>query len=173
MILWQKAVTDRSQSDVDIARSMWERGYFNLATVSTCNLGECYLPADLSDSERARYDAGLKGSLNKADLLRIENDIQLLSDVLELGLTTYYNNIPAYPNETYYNNLLSNVGTILAAYMKYTTTPSTPSAPLNIFTKWNNVDDRLSSHTAPIANNTFCIAARHVWTPSQPETKVS
>lgn len=30
-----------------------------------------------------------------------------------------YNNIPAYPNETYYNNLLSNVGTIRAAYMKY------------------------------------------------------
>ena len=112
MILWQKAVTDRSQSDADIARSMWERGYFNLATVSTCNLGECYLPADLSDRERARYDAGLKGSLNKADLLRIENDIQLLSDVLELGLNTYYNNIPAYPNETYYNTLLSNLGTI-------------------------------------------------------------
>ena len=28
----------------------WEIGYFNLATESTCNLGECYLPADLSDS---------------------------------------------------------------------------------------------------------------------------
>ena len=155
MILWQKAVTDRSQSDVDIARSMWERGYFNLATVPTCNLGECYLPADLSDSERARYDAGLKGSLNKDDLLRIENDIQLLSDVLELGLTTHYNNIPAYPNETYYNNLLSNVGTIRAAYMEYTTTPSTPSAPLNIFTKWNNVEQILKDVYTILNSNLY------------------
>ena len=155
MILWQKAVTDRSQGDADIARSMWERGYFNLATVSTCNLGECYLPADLSDGERARYDAGLKGSLNKADLLRIENDIQLLSDVLELGLTTYYNNIPACPNETYYNNLLSNVGTIRAAYMKYTTTPSTPSAPLNIFTKWNNVEQILKDVYTILNSNLY------------------
>lgn len=155
MILWQKAVTDRSQSDVDIARSMWERGYFNLATVSACNLGECYLPADLSDSERPRYDAGLKGSLNKADLLRIENDIQLLSDVLELGLTTHYNSIPAHPNETYYNNLLSNVRTIRAAYMTYHTTPSTPSAPLNIFTKWNNVEQILKDVYAILRSNLY------------------
>lgn len=69
MILWETPVLDRSQSDVDHAKQLWDIGYNNL-----------------TDTQKAEYIAGLKGSLNLSDLYRLQNNIQLLSDVLELGL---------------------------------------------------------------------------------------
>ena len=68
MILWETPVLDRSQADVDYAKELWDIGYNNL-----------------TDTQKAEYIAGLKGSLNLSDLYRLQNNIQLLSDVLELG----------------------------------------------------------------------------------------
>ena len=70
MLLWIEAVTDRSQNDVYRVLELLEKGWKNFA-----------------DSEKREWSAGMKGSLNISDLTRIQNNIQLLSDVLELNLT--------------------------------------------------------------------------------------
>ena len=77
MNLWQEAVTDRTQTDVDKAVLYNQTGWNSL-----------------TDEQKAEWLAGMKGSLNESDLLRIENNIQLLSDVLELSLDTYADGIP-------------------------------------------------------------------------------
>jgi len=137
VILWQTPVLDRSQADVNHAKELWDIGYNNL-----------------TDTQKAEYIAGLKGSLNTSDLLRIENNIQLLSDVLELNLTTYNGNVPDIPNATYYDNLLSNVESIRSAYTIYDNTPATPSEPINEFLKVNSIEQILTD-VYKILNSNF------------------
>ena len=137
MILWETPVLDRSQADVDYAKTLWDIGYSNL-----------------TDTQKAEYIAGLKGSLNTSDLLRIENNIQLLSDVLELNLTTYNGNIPGIPNVAYYDNLISNVEAIRSAYTTYDNTPATPSGPINEFSKINNIE-QIVTDVYKILNSNF------------------
>lgn len=126
-ILWMDPILDRKQSDVDRANELREKGWNNMTA-----------------DEWADYLAGLKGSLNRSDYLRIENNIKLLSDVLELNLTTYVDAVPKFPTETYYTNLISNVEAIRAAYAIHGDTPATPSAPLTDYEKWNNVEKILA-----------------------------
>lgn len=126
-ILWTEPILDRAQSDVDIAKELWIKGWVNMTA-----------------EEQVEYLAGLKGAINRSDFLRIENNIKLLSDVLELNLTTYVDTVPEFPNESYYNNLISNVAAIRAAYAIHSDTPVTPLAPLNEYGKWNEIEKILA-----------------------------
>ena len=126
-ILWMNPTLDRAQSDVDRANELREKGWDNMTA-----------------DEWADYLAGLKGALNRRDYLRIENNIKLLSDVLELSLTTYVDAVPEFPTETYYTNLISNVAAIRAAYAIHSDTPTTPSSPLNAYVQWNQIEKILA-----------------------------
>lgn len=125
-MLWITPIVSRSQSDVDYSKSLIAKGW-----------------ASMSTSEQTAWLNGLQGSLNTSDLARIESNVKLLSDVLELHLTTYAGNIPQYPNESYFTNLIANVETIRSSYSIHQTTPTTPAAPVNEFSKINAIEQIL------------------------------
>ena len=67
---WKNAVTDRTQSDVERVLELLKKGWHSF-----------------TEEEKETWQKGLKGALNRSDLERIQNNVQLLSDVLELDLT--------------------------------------------------------------------------------------
>ena len=136
MLLWQQTVTDRSQNDVNRVLELLEKGCQNF-----------------SDSEKSEWIGGLKGALNTSDLERIQNNIQLLSDVLEIGLTV--SAVPELPTTSFFDEILQNVAAIREAYMAYTTTPANPTHPLNTYSKWNDIEQILTDVYTILLNN-FC-----------------
>ena len=92
-IIWNDTITDRSKADVD----------------RVIELNNKLRDGTITPEEKTEWLNDMKGALNTSDLSRIENDIQLLSDVLELDLTTYIGNIPTYPRVAYYTNLQTNL----------------------------------------------------------------
>lgn len=136
LILWKEAVTDRMQEDVDRVTYLTNKGWDGMTA-----------------GEQQEWLAGLKGSLNKTDIERIENNVQLMSDVLELGLTTYHGTIPEYPNESYFERLLNNLTAIRAAYCIHEDTPEVPEKPVNDYQKINDVEKILSDIHSILLNN--------------------
>lgn len=134
MILWQNPVTDRTQSDVERVLELLEKGW-----------------QDFSDKEKTEWSAGMKGALNVTDLERIQNNIQLLSDVLELDLSV--SAVPEIPDETFYELVRNNTECIRGAYCIHATTPETPEAPLNTFSKWNEIEQILADVYEILLNN--------------------
>lgn len=134
MLLWQTAVTDRSQSDVERVQELLEKGWQNF-----------------SDEEKTEWSDGMKGALNASDLVRVQNNIQLLSDVLELDLNVLA--VPELPDEIFYALIISNTERIRGAYCIHTTTPETPDAPLNTYSKWNDIERILTDVYEILLNN--------------------
>lgn len=118
---WKNAVTDRTQSDVERVLELLKKGW-----------------QSFTYEEKEAWRKGLKGALNRADLERIQNNVQLLSDVLELNLVV--EDIPEIPKANFYNTLAVNVEAIRNAYCIHSDTPPTPQAPLNTYQKWNDIE---------------------------------
>ena len=134
MLMWQQAVTDRTQNDVRRVLELLEKGWNNF-----------------SDDAKEEWQVGIKGALNTSDLERIQNNIQLLSDVLEI-----YLNVSAIPepfNESFFGEIIQNTESIRNAYCIHTTTPATPQAPLNVFQKWNDIEKILEDVYEILLNN--------------------
>lgn len=134
MILWKDAVTDRRQSDVEYVLELLEKGWENF-----------------TDDERTAWNNGLKGSQNRSDYERIQNNIQLLSDVLELELTV--NEVPENPTPIFFKNVLDNTEKIRGAYCIHNTTPATPKAPINKYQKVNDIEQILFDVYEILLNN--------------------
>ncbi len=124
---WITPVTDRTQTDVEYAQRLLEVGWTNLTS-----------------AEQAEYLAGLKGCLNSSDLSRIENNIQILLDVLELDGTSYVDNVPSPPTAGYFKNMESNVATIREAYCVHADTPQVPALPYNTWQAYNAIEQILN-----------------------------
>lgn len=120
---WMPPVTDRTQADVDHARALITTGWENLTA-----------------DQKSEYLAGLKGCLNISDLFRIENNIQILIDVLELENTSHVGAVPEFPTDTYFSDMQSNVSAIRAAYCVHADTPTVPELPYNTWEKINAVE---------------------------------
>ncbi len=144
MLLWQQAVTDRAQSDVERVLELLEKGWRNF-----------------TEDEKAEWSDGMKGALNISDLERIQNNIQLLSDVLELDLNVPA--VPDVPNETFYNAVISNTASIRSAYCIHTTTPETPAAPLNTYSKWNDIERILMDVYEILLNNFYYYCGSEIY----------
>lgn len=134
ILLWKNAVTDRTQSDVERVLDLLKKGW-----------------QSFTEEEKETWQNGLKGALNRADLERIQNNVQLLSDVLELDLVV--EEIPEIPKENFYNALAVNVEAIRGAYCIHADTPPTPPAPLNTFQKWNDIEKILLDVYEILMNN--------------------
>lgn len=134
MQVWKQAVTDRSQSDVDRVLELLEKGWDNFST-----------------GEKTEWLAGMKGALNRSDMERIQNNIQLLSDVLELGLAIKA--VPDHPNETFLSSIITNTEIIRNAYVIHTDTPETPSMPVNTYQKLNDIEKILEDVHGILLNN--------------------
>ena len=146
MNLWIDPITDRTEEDVKKVVAMASAGW-----------------EKLTDSEKEEWKVGLKGALNNRDLLRIETNIQILADVLELPLTTYADGIPEFLNESYFSNLLSNIGAIRQASAIHTDTPKVPDAPANDYEKINDVEKILSDIYGILMNNFHYYAGNEIY----------
>lgn len=134
VLLWKNAVTDRTQSDVERVLELLKKGW-----------------QSFTHEEKETWQKGLKGALNRADLERIQNNVQLLSDVLELDLVV--EEIPEIPKVNFYNALAENVEAIRGAYCIHSDTPLTPQAPLNTYQKWNDIEKILMDVYEILLNN--------------------
>lgn len=134
VLLWKNAVTDRTQSDVERVLELLKKGW-----------------QSFTHEEKETWQKGFKGALNRSDLERIQNNVQLLSDVLELDLVV--EEIPEIPKTNFYSALLTNVEAIRGAYCIHTDTPPTPAAPLNTFQKWNDIEKILLDVYEILMNN--------------------
>lgn len=146
MIIWEDAVTDRSQADIDKVKQYIEIGYSNL-----------------SSAQKSEWLNGMKGAFNASDIERIENNVELLKQVLRLNITTYYNNTPTYPTEAYFANLVSNVETIRNAYCIHASTPTTPEMPINGFKQINDIEHILYDVYDIIMHNFHYYAGEEIY----------
>lgn len=115
---WIDPVTDRTQYDVDRARS-----YIN--------------------SMKGRYDTleGMKGCLNISDLNRIEGNIKYLSDILSLSLTTKEWAISEIPTSSDESRIIGNTSSLLSAISM----ENPPTIPDNLYSysDFNEIEDIL------------------------------
>lgn len=123
LVLWQEPIIDRTQADVDEVLALKDIGWNRM-----------------SAEQKAKWTSGMKGALNESDLNRIENNIHLLSDVLELSLVTHEGSIPYIPNASYWSNLLGNVKAIREAWSRHQSTPEVPTMPVNTYEQINNIE---------------------------------
>lgn len=123
---WIPPVTDRTQADVDHARKLLTVGWSNLTT-----------------EQREEYMAGLKGCINMTDLARIENNIQILIDVLELKNTSHVDNVPELPTGSYFAEMRDNIAAIRTAYFVHKDTPEVPDLPFNTWQDYNAIEQIL------------------------------
>ena len=91
--------------------------------------------------------------MNTSDFERIQSNIQLLSDVLEIELTV--SAVPEHRTESFIEEILCNVAAIREAHPAYTTTPANPIHPLNTYSKWNDIEQILTD-VYTILHNNFC-----------------
>lgn len=124
---WQEPVTDRTQEDVEHARQVLSLDW-----------------ADMDDRQREEYLAGLKGCLNREDLGRIENNIQILLDVLEIGAESSVGDVPDIPDTDYFARMHDNVCAIREAYCVHGSTPPVPALPYNTWQKINDIEQILA-----------------------------
>lgn len=137
-VAWIDPIYDRSQADVDRIKELNRIGYHNMTA-----------------DEKTEWLLDSKGALNTSDLTRIENNVQILSDVFELDLTTYDGNIPEVPMTDYYANLRSNAQEIRDTGYIHADTPTVPSSPLNAYSKWNDIEKILYDVHKVLTDNFF------------------
>lgn len=134
-VAWSNPITDRNQKDIDRLSELLNKGWKNF-----------------DEAEKKEWlETDLKGALNYSDLIRIQNNIQFLSDVLELNLMI--GSVPELPDKAFYENILLNVGCVRKAYSIHSTTPQTPEEPLNLWQKWNDLEQILKDVHEILLNN--------------------
>ncbi len=131
---WEKAVTDRSQNDVDHVLELLKKGWKNF-----------------SQNEKREWMSGMKGALNQSDMQRIQNNTKLLSDVLELELMI--KEVPVHPTEDFFISVIKNTEAIRSAYVIHKNTPKTPKTPINTYQKLNDIEKILDDVHSILLNN--------------------
>lgn len=125
--IWQTPVTDRTQEDVEHAKQILALDW-----------------TDMDAAQKEEYLAGLKGCLNREDLERIENNIQILLDVLEIEAESSVENVADIPKEDYFAKMKDNVSAIRKAYCIHESTPAVPELPYNTWQKYNDIEQILA-----------------------------
>lgn len=99
------------------------------------------LPTFIYDrSENDILEHTAKAYLNAKDLNRIEKDIEILAEYLNVDVTVKTWEIGSLPRESDFKRILENVQTLVDAYMVREDTPVAPVQPLNHFQKWNDIE---------------------------------
>jgi hypothetical protein len=147
MATWTTPIIDRTQSDVDYAKYLSSIRYDNMTV-----------------SQKNEWNSGLKGCATYSARNRVENNIQIISDVMELGLTTYADIFVYVLDQAYFENILSNLTDILAYGLKYTDTPTVPSYPINHFSQWNDIEKILLDVYSLLSDNFYNYAGNEIFT---------
>lgn len=85
-------IYDRTQEDVDRVQELRNIGWENM-----------------TDSEKTEWQQGMKGAFNLSDVRRNENNCYVIAQLLNISLVTCKDNLPTYPDKTYFDSLLKNV----------------------------------------------------------------
>lgn len=81
-----------------------------------------------------------KAYLNARDLNRIEKDIEIIAEYLNVGVTVKTWEVGNLPRASDYKRILENVKMLVDVYMVGKDTPVAPVQPLNTFQKWNDIE---------------------------------
>lgn len=133
--IWQDAIYDRSQADVDRVKELLSKVKFG----------------NMTAAEQTEFLTDSKGALNLSDLFRIKNNIELLAEVFELNITIP--TIPDIPKRSFYDSIRSCTQAIRNMGVIYVSTPQVPAAPLNTFSKWNDIEKILHDTYDILMNN--------------------
>lgn len=125
--IWIEPVTDRTQVDVERAEELIGIGW-----------------QAMTKGQQQEYLAGLKGCMNRKDFERIENNMQILLDVLEISLASHAGNVPEFPKEAYFADMHKNIAAIRAGYGTHSDTPPVPGPPFNTWQKYNDIEKILA-----------------------------
>lgn len=125
--VWVQPVTDRTQADIDRAKRLIAGGW-----------------QAMTDAEKQEYLSGLKGCMNSSDFERIENNVQILLDVLEIDAFSHVGNIPEFPKESYFADMKVNVALIRNGYGAHSDTPQVSELPYNDWQKYNDIEKILA-----------------------------
>lgn len=134
-------IFDRTQEDVNRANELRKIGW-----------------EKMTEEQRTEWMSGLKGCMNTADLKRIENNLFVIAQQLNVDMQTNRDNLPDIPNELYFQVLLANVEKLRALGYIHHDTPKVPSMPLNSFEKLNDVERILHDiYEIYLANNSCAL----------------
>lgn len=136
-----KFVYDRVQADVDYVYKLKGIGW-----------------AKMTPSQRAEWMEGLKGCLNTCDLIRIENAISIIAQLLQIELQTRKDNIPELPDADYFQKLLENVSTLRESGYLHADTPTIPMHPINTYLKLNDIEHILHDIYEICTANNNCLS---------------
>ena len=131
-MLYEKPIFDRSLSDVEKLQNFLSRGYKNL-----------------TNAEQTQWlNENFKGALNISDLNRIEQNMVVLANLLELTITSKTWAETDIPTNTDFvrirNNLLSIRNKAETQNMIYESTPQVPDLPFNHYQKINDIEKIIS-----------------------------
>ena len=132
-------IFDRTQADVDRVHELQRIGWQNM-----------------TEAQRSEWMGGLKGCLNTSDLKRIENDIYVIAQQLNISLQTNRDNLPELPDELYFQTMLTNVAKLRASGYLHRDTPQVPDQPINTYQKVNDIEHILHDiYEIYLANNSY------------------
>lgn len=116
-------VFDRTAEDVEKALQWKNRRYENF-----------------SESEKAQWNEGLKGTINASDWNRIEGNISAIAEEIVVSVSSRSWTRLDIPRHSDYVRLLNNLAKIRAGYGIMSDTPQVPTQPINTFQKWNDIE---------------------------------
>ena len=120
----KRFIYDRTQEDVDRVTALHRKGWKNLSV-----------------EERRQWMSGsMKGALNRSDLIRIEDNICAIAQMMGISVVTNKDNLPYIPDEVYFQCMLENAAKLRSTGFVYRDTPSVPQQPVNTFQKVNDVE---------------------------------
>mgnify|MGYP001101723335 FL=1 len=125
---YREPIFDRTQSDVIKLQDFLSRGYKNL-----------------TDDEKSEWlNTNLKGTLNSSNLNRIEQNMEVISNVLGLTITIKSWQETDIPTESDFtrirNNLMSIRNKAEEMELLYDSMPEIPELPWNSYQKINDIE---------------------------------
>ena len=95
----------------------------------------------LTSNEKTEWLNELKGAFNYKDMNRIENNLQIYSDIFNLGFTQKFDwNIGDFPTVVDFERIHTNVGLIKSSPYGKVNSSSNPQLPINSYSKINTVE---------------------------------
>ena len=144
--IWIEPVVDRTQTDVDRAKTLLSKSW-----------------EEFTAEEKEAYLSGLKGCMNRADFERIENNIQILLDVLEIDSSSYVEAVPEFPTSAYFEQMRDNIASIRNGYAVHVDTPEVPELPFNTWQKFNDIEKILADVYEVVASQLRYYAGSEIY----------
>ena len=95
----------------------------------------------LTEAEKTEWINGMKGSIKASDLNRIENNLQIYSDMFNLGFTQKFDwTTGDFPTVADFTRIHSNTAIIRNSPYGRINTINIPQMPINTYSKINNIE---------------------------------